>query len=59
MTAHLPPVPPAARSPKDGSKKPEAEHEATHRKHDSNTHEQGEHANIEQNTTNKGHAGDR
>ena len=59
MTAHLPPVPPANRSPKGGSAKPDAEHEATHHKRDTNTHEQGSAGNIAQNTTNQGHQQDR
>ncbi len=59
MTAHLPPVPPAARPHHGEGPKPSPEHEATHRKPDANTHEQGDHANVEQNTTIKNHAGDR
>lgn len=58
MTAHLPPVPPAGVAPR-GDKKPDAIHEATHRKPNPNVHEQGDHANVEQNTVIKNHAGDR
>ncbi len=60
MTAHLPPVPPANRTDK-GPPAPqaEAEHEATHRKPSPNAAEQGNTANIAQNTSNTGHQQDR
>ena len=55
MSNHLPPIPPAGRSnkgPKDGS---DEEPNATVKKTGpQNSAEQGETANIKQNTTNKG-----
>ncbi|MBV9749235.1 MAG: hypothetical protein JO157_10505 [Acetobacteraceae bacterium] len=61
MAAQLPPVPPAARSPKGtGEGGHEAKpHEPQHHVHDSNTHEQGEPGNMHQNTTNQGYQQDR
>ena len=61
MTAQLPPIPPASRSDKGPGTQtePETAHEATHRKPHPNTAEQGQSANIAQNTTNKGRQQDR
>ena len=60
MTAHMPPVPPAGRSPKGAGTsghqpKPHDEHAAR----DIDTHEQGEPGNMHQNTTNQGYQQDR
>ena len=52
--SHMPPIPPANRSqkgPGDHSETPSSEHQ---KKTDVNPAEQGETANIRQNTTNKG-----
>jgi hypothetical protein len=59
MTAHMPPIPPANRSTKGHGSEPQndvakdkfAKHE---HEHHANASEQGETANIKQNTTNKG-----
>jgi hypothetical protein len=55
MTKHMPPVPPANRSPKGTGGAPES-HQDDSIKHPEpqNIAEQGETANIKQNTTNKG-----
>jgi hypothetical protein len=56
MTSHMPPVPPANRSDKGTGSDPDPNQD-TSVKHPmpSNTQEQGETANIRQNTTNKGY----
>jgi hypothetical protein len=64
--AHLPPVPPAARSPIGGSSNPGAgndmaEQVAVETKESTNRNltEQGRQGNIKQNTTHQGHQQDR
>ena len=64
--AHLPPVPPANRSPIGGSANPgtgddmsEQVAEANESSKNRNLGEQGRQGNIKQNTTNKGHTQDR
>ena len=54
MPSHMPPVRPANQSPK-GSKQPdESARDTSHKKdHLENTAEQGDTANVKQNTTNK------
>ena len=65
MTAHLPPVPPAGRSPKGAGKtgrhQPEADAQSDQRPatKDFNTGEQGSPGNTKQNTTNQGLQQDR
>lgn len=65
MTAHLPPVPPAGRSPKGpgetGKHQPEATAQSDQRPatKDFNTGEQGFSGNTKQNTTNQGLQQDR
>jgi hypothetical protein len=56
MTGHMPPVPPAGRSNKGPKNNPDSLQD-TSLKHATpqNTAEQGETANIKQNTTNKGY----
>jgi hypothetical protein len=56
MTKHLPEAPPANRSPKGPGDSHEAATDTTHAKASGevNAAEQGETANIKQNTTNKG-----
>jgi hypothetical protein len=57
MSSHMPPVPPANRAPKGpkGSD-PKVEQDTSHKNHkEVNTSEQGETANIKQNTTNEGY----
>jgi len=56
MTRNMPPVPPANRSPKGPENAGAADKDTTLEKHGEpqNTSEQGETANIKQNTTNKG-----
>jgi len=53
----MPDVPPANRSKKGPGDNPEVDSDTTHAKHpgDLNTSEQGNTANIKQNTTNKGY----
>ncbi len=55
MTKHLPLVPPANRSAKGPGEERETTKDSEHRKHlePPNTSEQGDTANIKQNTTNK------
>jgi hypothetical protein len=52
--SHMPPVPPANRSPKGPGDKSEVSKDAAASHVEVNTAEQGETANIRQNTTNKG-----
>jgi hypothetical protein len=55
MASHMPPIPPASRStkgPKDEGSDPQ--NSATEHSEPQNVAEQGETANIKQNTTNKG-----
>ena len=56
MTKHIPEAPVANRSKKGPGDHHEAGSDSTHEKHrdDPNTSEQGDTANIKQNTTNKG-----
>jgi hypothetical protein len=55
MTGHMPPVPPANRSNKGVPKESETSRDTSHKKdHTQNIAEQGDTANIKQNTTNKG-----
>jgi hypothetical protein len=51
---HMPPVPPANRSPKGPGDKSEVSKDAAATHAEVNTAEQGDTANIRQNTTNKG-----
>jgi hypothetical protein len=51
---HMPPVPPASRSPKGPGDKSEVSKDAAPSHAEVNIAEQGETANIRQNTTNKG-----
>lgn len=51
----MPPVPPANRSPKGTGGDPEAQKDTSSKKHDDNFAEQGDTANIRENTTNKGY----
>ena len=57
MTKHMPAVPVANRSDKGPGDSPETARDETHQKklEPQNTSEQGETANIRQNTTNKGY----
>jgi hypothetical protein len=56
MTKHMPAVPPANRSDKGPGDAPETARDETHEKlAPQNTSEQGDTANIKQNTTNKGY----
>ena len=51
----MPPVPPANRSPKgSGSNPAESKDKSVKQEHLANAEEEGETANIKQNTTNKG-----
>jgi len=51
----MPPVPPANRSPKgSGSNPAESKDKSVKQEHTANAEEEGETANIKQNTTNKG-----
>ena len=55
MTSRMPPIPPANRSNKGPGQKAEAPRDTSRKKdHTENTDEQGETANIKQNTTNAG-----
>ena len=55
MTGRMPPIPPANRSNKGVPQNADAERDTSHKKdHTENTAEQGETANIKQNTTNAG-----
>ena len=60
MTGHMPPVPPGNRSNKGPKPNPDAARDTSHKEsHTENTAEQGDTANIKQNTTNKGLQQDR
>jgi hypothetical protein len=52
MSSHMPPVPPANRS-QTGSDPEESKDKAVKHEHHANSAEEGETANIKQNTTNK------
>ena len=52
--SHVPPVPPANRSPKGPGDESEVSKDAATSHAETNTAEQGDTANIRQNTTNKG-----
>ena len=52
--SHMPPVPPANRSHKGTGDNSEAAHDTSKTHAEVNTLEQGDTANIKQNTTNKG-----
>lgn len=52
--SHMPPVPPANRSPKGTGDNSETANETPEKHHNVNTLEQGDTANVKQNTTNKG-----
>jgi hypothetical protein len=56
MSSRMPPIPPANRSKKDRGSDPEMlkEEKSVKHEHHANTAEEGETANIRQNTTNKG-----
>lgn len=55
MTGHMPKVPPGNQSNKGPRKNSDADRDTSlEEKHTQNTAEQGETANIKQNTTNKG-----
>jgi hypothetical protein len=55
MSSHMPPVPPANRSQKgSGSDPEESKDKSVKHEHHANSAEEGETANIKQNTTNKG-----
>ena len=56
MSRHneMPPVPPANRSPKGSGGKPEVKKDTSFTRKVNNTAEQGDTANIKQNTTNAG-----
>jgi hypothetical protein len=60
MSSHMPPIPPASRSPKGGKKgrsdpKELKDIELVKHEHHPNSAEEGDTANIKQNTTNKGY----
>lgn len=57
MSRHneMPPVPPANRSPRGGGTRPETKRDTTSKMMVENTAEQGQTANIKQNTTNSGY----
>jgi hypothetical protein len=56
MSSHMPPIPPANRSPKGSVSEPEKSKEkSVKHEHHANEAEEGETANIKQNTTNKGY----
>lgn len=56
MSGHMPPVPPANRSTKGPKTNADDAKDTSHKEtHTQNTAEQGETANIKQNTTNKGY----
>ena len=60
MASHLPPKPPAARSPKGTGESGHVEKPANpHAPKDLNTAEQGQAGNVHENTTNTGHQQDR
>jgi hypothetical protein len=54
MTNHLPPIPPANRSDKGPKDETDPTQSAAKKPEPQNNSEQGETANIKQNTTNKG-----
>ena len=57
MSSHMPPVPPANRSSKGGSSDTEVlkDEKLVKHEHHANAAEEGDTANIKQNTTNKGY----
>jgi hypothetical protein len=56
MTSHMPPVPPANRRKKGNDRDPQSQQaDSVKNSGSQNTAEQGETANIKQNTTNKGY----
>jgi hypothetical protein len=56
MTGHMPPIPPANRSNKGPKNKPDSyQDNSLEHQTPQNSAEQGETANIKQNTTNKGY----
>jgi len=57
MSSHMPPVPPANRSKKDPKRTPEVSKDKKLVKHEhhANSAEEGDTANIKQNTTNEGY----
>jgi hypothetical protein len=57
MSGHMPPIPPANRSSKGGNRKnevPDDKKKMVKHEHHANSAEEGNTANIKQNTTNKG-----
>jgi hypothetical protein len=55
MSSHMPPVPPANRNQKGGRSDPKvSQDKSVKHEHHANSAEEGETANIKQNTTNKG-----
>jgi len=55
MASHMPPVPPASRSPKGPKSTPkDVQEKLVEHEHHGNASEKGETANIKQNTENKG-----
>ena len=56
MTGHMPSIPPANQNNKGPKQNADDAKDTSHKKnHTENTNEQGETANIKQNTTNKGY----
>ena len=55
MTTHMPPIPPASQSNKGPKTNADSRADTTKAGHDEHPAEQGETANIKQNTTNKGY----
>ncbi|MCC8979048.1 MULTISPECIES: hypothetical protein [Bradyrhizobium] len=51
----MPPVPPASRSPKGTGSDPEVKKDTSSKQREDNYAEQGDTANIRENTTNKGY----
>jgi hypothetical protein len=55
MTSRMPPIPPGNQSTKGPNKNADDERDTSHKtSHTQNTNEQGDTANIKQNTTNEG-----
>jgi hypothetical protein len=54
MSTHMPPIPPANRSKRGGDPKIPKDTSVTQPEHHHNAAEEGETANIKQNTTNEG-----